>query len=278
MPQPIRLCQLGIIRLSGPDTRDFLQGICTCDMRVVSLTQASPGAFCNQSGRVIAYGIIGQTENNVFEIILEKSLIIALVKHLKHYQLRRKTTISTISSPLTGTIDQEGSNQKDAWQVTDHAIQMDNHRTIFIGQDDLDNALDEVNKVNNLDDWASWLWHDIQQMTPIITAETSGLFTVHALGYHNSNAISFNKGCYLGQEIIARTQNLGTPKKQLVRLHHSVMQLPGGCPCIDAEQKNVGTIIISAQHESLAVISRSALAKPLFVTHNSKSLAVEIVS
>ncbi len=59
---------------------------------------------------------------------------------------------------------------------------------------------------------------DIQQKIAVILPETSGLYTPHELNYQNLNFISFNKGCYIGQEIIARMQYLGKLKKHLCYL------------------------------------------------------------
>lgn len=67
----------------------------------------------------------------------------------------------------------------------------------------------------------------IQNKIAIILPDISGLFTPHELNYHNLNFISFNKGCYIGQEIIARMQYLGKLKKQLCHLKlESITNLP----------------------------------------------------
>jgi folate-binding protein YgfZ len=62
---------------------------------------------------------------------------------------------------------------------------------------------------------AWWLAQEIQNLTPYLTAETSGKFLPHEINLPNQQGVSFTKGCFLGQEIIARMEHLGKLKKQM---------------------------------------------------------------
>lgn len=94
----------------------------------------------------------------------------------------------------------------------------------------------------------------IQHKIAVILPETSGLYTPHGLNYHLLDFISFNKGCYIGQEIIARMQYLGKLKKQLSYLKvESLTNLP--------ENIQIVNLVKSAenQYEILAVMSSAPL-------------------
>jgi folate-binding protein YgfZ len=86
----------------------------------------------------------------------------------------------------------------------------------------------------------------IRQKTAVILPETSGVYTPHELNYHTQNFISFNKGCYIGQEIVARMHYLGKLKKQLRYLQvNSPSDLPD--PIVNSVK------IDDSHYEALAV-------------------------
>ena len=94
-------------------------------------------------------------------------------------------------------------------------------------------------------------WHlfDIMSGIPTIYPETSGQFTPHQMNLPEIGGVSFNKGCYIGQEIIARTHYLGKSKSRLYRVRFTspTLFLPG-TPLLDAEQKTEkGTLIRCAK-------------------------------
>lgn len=166
------LIDLMKILVSGPEAKDFLQGLVTCDMRLVKETP-SRGALCNTQGRVISSFEIQQapqcldSSNSLgsYEIMLPASMTELTLKSLSKY-----ARFSNVS-------------------------------------------LDSFSCENTLN-----LIHCIQQETAVILPETSEKFTPHELNYPQLGFVSFDKGCYKGQEIIARMQYLGKLKKHLKHL------------------------------------------------------------
>jgi folate-binding protein YgfZ len=96
-------------------------------------------------------------------------------------------------------------------------------------------------------------WHllDIMAGIPAIYPETSGQFTPHQLNFPEIGGVSFNKGCYIGQEIIARTHYLGKSKSRLYRVSFQANNPPlPGTPLLDVDQKTEkGTLIMCAKEQ-----------------------------
>ncbi|WP_342219830.1 tRNA-modifying protein YgfZ [Rickettsiella endosymbiont of Miltochrista miniata] len=97
-----------------------------------------------------------------------------------------------------------------------------------------------------------WRLLDIMAGIPTIYPETSGQFTPHQLNFPEIGGVSFNKGCYIGQEIIARTHYLGKAKSRLFRVRFEANSpfLPG-TPIFDSDQKTEkGALIMSAKEQN----------------------------
>lgn len=112
-------------------------------------------------------------------------------------------------------------------------------------------TITETDAVNVHPDWPLT---DIQAGIAMIYPETVGLFTPNMLNYPALGGVSFNKGCYLGQEVVARTHYLGAPKKQLYRAEIVTDQRikPG-------DQMTGGVIVNAYGAQILAVLSNEAV-------------------
>jgi tRNA-modifying protein YgfZ len=112
---------------------------------------------------------------------------------------------------------------------------------------------------------ADWELNNILAGIPTIYPETIGLFTPHMLNYDKLNGISFNKGCYMGQEIVARTQYLGQAKQHLYQVKITTAQSPQpGEMIYTPEQVQVGTVVNAALdpagYYQLLVVLKDAFA------------------
>lgn len=118
----------------------------------------------------------------------------------------------------------------------------------------------------------AWELQDIHTGIATVFPETRGAFTPHQLNYHLVNGISFNKGCYTGQEIIARMHYLGKLKQQLHQVSFTTEQpLILGTSIHNADQQTVGTLINIAEttpthYVALAVLQNDALPQSLYLT------------
>jgi tRNA-modifying protein YgfZ len=119
---------------------------------------------------------------------------------------------------------------------------------------------------------------DIRAGIANVFPETRGLFTPHDINYPQVNGVSFNKGCYTGQEIIARMHFLGKLKQHMYRVQFVSDAIPmPGANLVDADGNNVGTLVeaasVNAQHwEALAVLTDKSLTQPIFLENSNKTV------
>jgi len=107
----------------------------------------------------------------------------------------------------------------------------------------------------------AWDLHDVRAGIAHVTQATSESFLPQMLDYDQLGAVSFTKGCYLGQEIVARTQHRGQPKRHLHRLRWNGTPMPAaGETLLGADDRSVGTLVNAAaidasSGDALAVLS-----------------------
>ena len=213
---------LGLIKVTGERASEFLQGQLTCDVREITPHTMRQGAQCNLKGRVLALmDIIACWDH--YWLVLPKDLIPQTLSSLeKTAQLSRVTLEAVeniqvwglhqaISSPsLPAMANDIISNKNDCCYRLD-----DTYCIILNRSDDLSSRIEAFNIHNK--PYSEIFWHYLQLLKQRITIypETRGEFLPHRLNLQDTGAISFKKGCYKGQEIIARMQYLGKLKHEL---------------------------------------------------------------
>lgn len=117
----------------------------------------------------------------------------------------------------------------------------------------------------------NWQLQDIRNGIPTIYRETIGEFTPHQINFQLINGISFNKGCYIGQEIIARMHYLGKLKQQMYRVSFSSNQPPvPGTKIYTAQKQEIGMLVNAAtannqDYEALAVLQNNAIKEAIYL-------------
>ena len=105
----------------------------------------------------------------------------------------------------------------------------------------------------------------IEAGIPHITAATSEKFTPHMLNLPELNAVSFTKGCFIGQEVVARTEHLGIVKRKLYQATIDSEQIPSpGDKLMDEKENEVGIVVNAAAGKLLAVIKNNAVGNEIF--------------
>ena len=194
MPLSEHLSTFTTLKFTGEKTQTFLQGQLTCDMLALSDHGAnSLAAVCDHRGRMIANFWVLNWQND-FLFILSKSLSQTVSDHLKKYAIFSKVIITE-----------------------------DNNFLITESYDELSITISDTGvTVPNLQ-------RRIKEGICILCNKTSLLFTPQMINLEKLGGVSFSKGCYVGQEIVARTQHLGKLKKHLHRLQiHSDHPLNSG--------------------------------------------------
>jgi folate-binding protein YgfZ len=215
---------LGVIRIEGDDAQTFLQGQATPDLRKIGPGECVFGAFCNAQGRVIANGWFLGIEGG-FRLVISRDLIDTLIKRLKMYLLRAKVSVCDESdlSPLW-LIQGSDLDLGDQWMIEGP-----------MGVNLFAAPLESIPAEALILHGEAFRLTLIQASIPLVSKDTSERFIPHMLSMDWLGGLSFDKGCYTGQEIVTRTQFLGKVKRTLHRIATDhVIQPTLGAPIKDA--------------------------------------------
>ncbi|MGR9117189.1 MAG: CAF17-like 4Fe-4S cluster assembly/insertion protein YgfZ [Gammaproteobacteria bacterium] len=218
-----------ILTVSGKDAAQFLQGQITCNINEVTKSKASFGAFCTAKGRAITTFLLIRLNDTTFALILPSALLETVTKKLQMYILRSDVTLTDSSDSfcLIGLCvsadynDLELPTENFGTRTTDgYLVKLPSASPRFLMLTDHQSAIDQWSRLTGEDrfqpqDSARWRYLDILDGIPWLTPETTEEFIPQMLNLDKLGGVSFNKGCYTGQEIIARTHYLGTSKREL---------------------------------------------------------------
>jgi len=217
------IAHLTVLTIGGKDAAKLLQGQITCNVNDVTGIKSSLGALCNPKGRAITTFLLIKT-GDAFLMVLPEELLESVKKRLRMYILRSDVTLTDSSDqlcliglcyPATETEPLFATTQNDLISVNLSATQ---NRQLVIAETDKAIALwsDRLgNQGFQPENSDQWRYLDILAGMPWLTTETSEEFIPQMLNLDILGGISFNKGCYTGQEIVARTHYLGKTKRAM---------------------------------------------------------------
>ena len=260
-----------VVRVKGEDAPTFLQGQVTCDVRQLKPYSFSPGAFCNPQGRVIANFWLARDELG-FKLLLAADLAEKVILRLKAYVLRSKVEIAVEEAVLFGVTAADPKALQNVLPkppaygevIQAHGLfwlKMPSPTERFLVLGDLAAAQEMWTQLTleASECFADyWQLQEIRAGLPTVTAATSESFLPQMLNLDRIGGISFAKGCYTGQEIIARTHYRGQVKRRLYRfgLSHPKPLAPGTSLVVGEEP--VGQVVNAAPcdlgQELLAVV------------------------
>ncbi len=239
-PQAALLTGLATLRFEGSDALTFLQGYLTCDTERLTDGEAHLTALTNLKGRVVANGWCRASSEETVDWLIHESLAEPVVDFMARYLAfsRSKLHILTADHLEVGRIDVDGETGSavSAVAITDeHSLE-----TLLLGH----RVVGE----------AAWHAARISRRIALITRDTTGLFLPQMIGLVEAGAVDFDKGCYLGQEVVARAQHRGEVKRRLALLEGPGADLPPGTPVQTSDGAEAGSIIDTAPPHCLAVL------------------------
>jgi tRNA-modifying protein YgfZ len=250
------LADLTAVRFTGPDVRKFLQGYLTCDINDLQPGVLTPAALCNLKGRVVMNGWC-TAEHQDIVLVLHRSLAEDLGAFLRAYLMFSKTRLTLPEVLIFGSLDRSEPA---------HGLVIDERRRLFLC-DDLAEAKRLWEAAPHLPEQA-WLAALTADGIPLVSKPVSQTFLPQMLNLESLGAIDFAKGCYLGQEVVARAQHRGQVKRRLARLAWTGNEAPAaGAEILDGHQRPAGVVVQSAATSAdggvlLAVLQQEA-APPL---------------
>jgi tRNA-modifying protein YgfZ len=213
-----RLPSYGVLAVTGRDARAFLQGQLTNDLLGLDRPPGMLAAACNRQGRVIATMRLAAMDDAVL-IVLRRELVPIVVTQLSQFVLRADVSLTDASVGLhvMGLMDAEPDPlwSQSAVAASSLSFLVCSPRRILLAGSRT--ALEAVVAGVPRGDPADWERACIADGEPAIHADTSTLWLPQMLNLDLLAAVSFSKGCYLGQEIVARSQHLGRIKRRMLR-------------------------------------------------------------
>ncbi|OGT32371.1 MAG: hypothetical protein A3C44_06925 [Gammaproteobacteria bacterium RIFCSPHIGHO2_02_FULL_39_13] len=229
-----KLNSFSTLRFSGAKTPEFLQGQLTCDMRELNQHSAySLAAVCDHRGRMLAnFWVINWHHDFLF--ILPRSVCEIVKNHLQKYAVFSKVSIVQDDQFFIAEMGSGSESTSDSVSI----LLPSKKRHLIIS----DHTLFPEVKINI--DETEWQKNNIADRFCILHSETSLLFTPQMIHLEKLGGVNFTKGCYVGQEIVARTEYLGKSKRHLQRFQQqSDHPLNRGDELKNKKNESVGVIV-----------------------------------
>lgn len=260
------LSHLGLLTLSGDDAYNFLQGQVTNDVNQLDDNHTHYSAYCSPKGRMLALFLAFTNEKKLY-LQFSQPILAAIMKRLNMYVMRSKVEINDVTDDWI----RFGLNGPDATELLlksfpnlphqDYEMRSIEHGLIIkLPSVEGHNRYEIITQENQaLELWnalktsckpvgkSCWDWLDIQTGLPEVLEKTQDQFVPQMLNLDCLNGINFKKGCYTGQEIVARTHYLGKVKRRMYLASISSNETPcEGDKVIDKAQSEVGQIVKAA--------------------------------
>lgn len=272
-----KLEHLGIVEIKGGDSAEFLQGQMTQDIYSIKDSEATLTSVLNPQGRIISTAFVFKWGES-FILMVSNEVLDKLIAWLSRFILRSDVKITKSEDCVFG-LDQKNAiklcnvlnvKAKDTGFEADEwclkTIEADNERTFLVSKSE--NFLDNLS-ISTLAT-KDWKMADINAGIPTIYRENIEKFIPQMVNLDLINGISFSKGCYTGQEIVARVQHKGKVKQRMFHItgKASNKKIDSGTAIL-CEDTKVGTVIESlednGQMHALGVIKNDASKKRLVV-------------
>ncbi len=267
-----------LLHIEGPDSLTFLQGQTTCDTRLVNNGQAVQGAYCTPKGRVVCDFLLCEIADHHYVLRMRQNIIETAAATFGKYIVFSKAEVDSGNSQwqifgcwgsdakivlgkLFGAVPDEplGSAIGEGFAV----VQIDRAGCQFecyINTLSHPELAAQLSSTLAIAEPSTWLALQIDQGIGRIEAATVEEFIPQMLNYDLTGHISFNKGCYTGQEVVARLHYRGKSKRRLYLAQlETDPPAPAGAPLYSAESRqSVGTVVnsvLSPAGRSLLVVA-----------------------
>jgi len=289
------LSQFSTLVVAGDDAAEFMQGQFTNDVEQVNENNSQLNAFCNNKGRMVANFRLFKYQQNYF-FSVKNNLVDQSIKHLQNYILRSQVAIQDVSEQLihlgvsgdnaakllssfidisSDEIDSVSFNEK---YIVIRVASLHSNKTpryeIFCSFEHAKTLWEIISAQVEAVNSSSWDYLNIQAGLPFINADTSEEFVPQMVNMDLINGVSFTKGCFTGQEIVARMHYLGKLKKRCFKVHIASENKPASGDKLFAENARAGQntgMVIQAEknsesgYDALAVIQIADTKSKLFL-------------
>jgi tRNA-modifying protein YgfZ len=221
------LDHLGVIQVEGEDAAKFIHSQLTHDFALLDQSQARLAAFCSAKGRMQASMVGFKRPSGEILLVLHKDLLAPTLKRMSMFVMRAKARLTDASAlyllrGLAGAaINLEATRAGSTWAKADFESQTWVNlypadgvaRQLWLAPA---GAAEPAGPALNLE---LWLWGEVRSGIAMVSQATAEAFVPQMLNYESVDGVSFKKGCYPGQEVVARSQFRGTLKRRAMVVH-----------------------------------------------------------
>ncbi len=240
------LAHLGVIKVEGAEAAKFLHGQLTQDFDLLGSTEARLAAFCSAKGRMQASFLGFKRSPDEILLICNRDVLATTLKRLSMFVMRAKAKLTDASDEFAlfgvagDAIKSLAAQAGPIWSRFD--IGLNNYISLYPA-DGVPRALVVVPVTEpppagpslSPEDWA---WGEVRSGVVLISAPLHEAFVPQMLNYESVGGVNFKKGCYPGQEVVARSQFRGTLKRRAYMVHADILMTAGQevFQALDSEQ------------------------------------------
>ncbi|MFM1908271.1 MAG: hypothetical protein RLZZ591_1948 [Pseudomonadota bacterium] len=250
------LPQLGLLRAQGEDAAQFLHGQLTHDFALLGADQARLAGYCSPKGRLLASFVGFKRSPTDILLVVSRDVLSATLKRLSLFVMRAKVKLSDASADFhlrgisgSALVEMTAGDALAPWarRELDQANLVGLfpaqgvQRALWVAPADV--PLPQGPAMNP----DLWAWSEVCSGVATVTAPVAEAFVPQMLNYESVGGVSFKKGCYPGQEVVARSQFRGTLKRRAV-LMHSALPMASGDEVFDLQdpEQSCGTVVQAA--------------------------------
>lgn len=281
-PEWLALEFLSVLEVKGEDAATFLQGQLSSDIRQLNAHRCQLSSYSSPKGRMFATFMVYQTDAQTFYLCVARDLSEFILKRLSMFIMRSKVTARIADEwMILGSLSREALEASlnkpiEDWQFysidSRHYLTLPNQRMMLLIQ------ADQQAEYSILKDSQAWILEDIRSAIPWVTEKTKELFVPQMCNLELiGDGVSFKKGCYPGQEIVARSQYIGQVKRRMFPAHiHLPVEV--GTPLYSSTSGGqiIGYVLTSVtdgtHSDVLAVVQVSKIEEGIYVKDHSDVL------
>lgn len=285
------LDQFGCIQVSGEDAQTFLQGQFSNDVNLVTPELGQLSSYCSPKGRILATFLLVQWQQ-AYWIIVPRELLEGILNRLRMFVLRAKVQLADCSDTyaLLGLFTDEPAATDLPWaplpDIPYHCESSNDYLQISLpGPLHRRLVLSEITTAINWLQMKSlsrvhaelWDWCDLAAGIAHIHADTQETYTPQMVNLDLAGGVSFKKGCYPGQEVVARTHYLGKVKRRMFRFMSTATEpVSIGHELLDSQKQVIGNVVACTRLQGgnfylLAVIPVEKAIEPIFLAGDANA-------
>jgi len=265
-----KLEHYGLLQAAGADARAFLHAQLTNDLENLAPGRARYAGWCSAKGRLLATFLV-IPHGDGFLLQLSGDLVATVLKRLSMFILRSKVRISDVSGAWVqyGVWEPVGADpltaSEDGGSVS---VAIDAQRRLVL-------ASEGSHSPNSPEH--DWMLAEVRAGRPLIALPTQDQFVPQMVNLELAGGVDFRKGCYPGQEVVARAQYRGAVKRRMYRLRGAALVPGQALYSDDAPGQPGGMVVNSAGDEALAVLQVAAVESKSAIRPQPQGAPLEVL-